>query len=324
MRLLMLLLTTILSSHAEDVSITSKSNSNHLLVKVHWPADTINERYIWEDGSKDEDRSSLYIDMDMDGKDSQNDLCINLNISPEYPGMYKDEYVQISTGAFVWAKTGAIDAPAHIIHDKDGRHDTFLLPLDILKPAKEVKIRYEGESPADKMTVTSSYKKVSLNGSDTIDIDSIIDDRYATFDKQGNKINRVETLQVGDTAPKIHGEKWIGEEPTGIRLVAFWATWCGPCIATIPKLNQLASEGINVVGVIEQNYKHVMQFQKRQQMNYPQATSSQSVNAFGIERKGLPWYFILDSNNKVLWVGEKIVVEDVNSIIKQAQLDGTQ
>ena len=159
----MLLLSIVLSAHAEDVSITSKSNTNHLLVNVHWPADTINERYIWEDGSKDEDGSSLYIDMDMDGKDSLDDLCIRLNISPKYPGMYLEEYFQISSGAFVWAKAGAIDAPAHIIHDKEGRHDTFVVPLELLKSAKEVQIRYEGESPADKMTVTSPYQKVSLN-----------------------------------------------------------------------------------------------------------------------------------------------------------------
>ena len=141
-----------------------KKQLKHLLVNVHRPADTINERYIWEDGSKDEDRSSLYIDMDMDGKDSLDDLCIRLNTSPKYPGMYLEEYFQISSGDFVWAKAGAVDAPAHIIHDNKGRHDTFVVPLDLLKSAKEVQIRYEGKSPADKMTVTSTYKKVSLNG----------------------------------------------------------------------------------------------------------------------------------------------------------------
>ena len=70
-------------------------------------------------------------------------------------------------------------------------------------------------------------------------------------------------LNVGDVAPALHAKEWIGEEPTGIRVLAFWATWCGPCVATIPKLNQLASEGINVVGLNEQNIKHIQKFQKR-------------------------------------------------------------
>ena len=143
-------------------------------------------------------------------------------------------------------------------------------------------------------------------GSDKIDVESIIDDRFATKDKQGNEIKRIDQLKVGDTAPKIHGKAWIGEEPVGVRLLAFWATWCGPCVATIPKLNQLTSEGINVIGINNENLKTVKQFQKRQKMSYPQATSSQSIQEFGLEGKGLPWYYILDANNQVLWVGEKI------------------
>ena len=85
-----------------------------------------------------------------------------------------------------------------------------------------------------------------------------------------------------------------------------------------PKLNQLASEGINVIGINDENLKHVKKFQRRQKMSYPQATSSQSIQEFGLEGKGLPWYFIVDANNKVLWVGEKIVVADVHSVINQA------
>ena len=117
--------------HASDVSITTQTSSTHVLVKVLWFSDTKNERYISEDGQKWEDSSVLYIDLDMDGKDSLNDIRINLNISPEYPGMYMDQYTQIRD-FFIWAKSGAIDAPAHIIHDQNGRHDTFLIPLEKL------------------------------------------------------------------------------------------------------------------------------------------------------------------------------------------------
>ena len=98
-----------------------------------------------------------------------------------------------------------------------------------------------------------------------------------------------------------------------MRLLAFWATWCGPCVATIPKLNTLAAEGFSVIGINEQNARHIQRYQRKQKMNYPQATSSTTLKDFGLT--GVPWYYILDENNKVLWVGEKIDLDSIRTIM---------
>ncbi len=66
-------------------------------------------------------------------------------------------------------------------------------------------------------------------------------------------------LGVGDQAPPLNGVTWLqGEEITEfqegqIYVLDFWATWCGPCIQSIPHLNDLqrryADDGVNIVGV---------------------------------------------------------------------------
>lgn len=67
---------------------------------------------------------------------------------------------------------------------------------------------------------------------------------------------------VGRAAPAVQLEAFEGLETfTGadlrdgrVKLVNFWASWCGPCRAEHPTLMQLQGEGLDVYGV---NYKDV-------------------------------------------------------------------
>ena len=65
-------------------------------------------------------------------------------------------------------------------------------------------------------------------------------------------------LKVGDAAPKIKVAKWVQGEAVKefagdkVYIVEFWATWCGPCVGSIPHLNEIAekykSKGLVVIG----------------------------------------------------------------------------
>ena len=59
-------------------------------------------------------------------------------------------------------------------------------------------------------------------------------------------------LEIGEKAPEIHITNWIKNEPSDKNLsgkfivLEFWATWCAPCLKSVPHLNELKNKYKNV------------------------------------------------------------------------------
>jgi peroxiredoxin len=119
-------------------------------------------------------------------------------------------------------------------------------------------------------------------------------------------------VTLGDLAPDLLG---LDSRGTPISLstlrghvvvVNFWATWCPPCKAEIPRLNDLQSrygaQGLDVVGVSvdEGGWAVVAPFAAEQQISYTLALATDEVTtAFG-GVTALPMTVVIDRDGRIV------------------------
>jgi thiol-disulfide isomerase/thioredoxin/tetratricopeptide (TPR) repeat protein len=147
------------------------------------------------------------------------------------------------------------------------------------------------------------------------------------------------TMSVGDPAPKLQVSKWVQGEPVKdfqrdkAYLVEFWATWCGPCLESIPHVNDLHTKfkdkGLIVIGqdVLEQDPDKVPPFVKKMgdKMTYRVALDTEDgkmaqtwMDAAGED--GIPTAFVVDKHGTIVWIGHPVRLQE--SFLQQV-VDGT-
>lgn len=135
------------------------------------------------------------------------------------------------------------------------------------------------------------------------------------------------TFKIGDRAPAIEPITWLQGNPVTkyvsgrVYVVEFWATWCPPCLRSIPHLSALQQKyadtltivGVNAEGLLgnNANIDTVRDFMNRhgKEMAYTVAMedpikkpiSEQWVTGTG--SMGAPTAGIIDQHGKLVWTG---------------------
>ena len=144
--------------------------------------------------------------------------------------------------------------------------------------------------------------------------------------------SQVFALSVGDKAPatrpktQIKGEAVKSFEKGKIYIFECWATWCPPCVASIPHLNELnqkmGPKGVVITGVNvwdgEKNpeaAKKVKDFVKAQddKMSYAVAIGGDKFLRDWLEAAkvdGIPHAFVINGDGVIVWMGHPMQLNE--------------
>lgn len=156
-----------------------------------------------------------------------------------------------------------------------------------------------------------------------------------------------ELLTIGSTAPALDVEYWIHKdqgkfppvtkfEAGKVYVVEFWATWCGPCVASMPHLAELqaklADKGVRLISISDEDLETVEEFLDREVRQAPGAepnakveTYRQLTSAYSLTtdpdrsssrdymeaagQNGIPTAFIVGKDAKIEWIGHPMEME---------------
>jgi cytochrome c biogenesis protein CcmG, thiol:disulfide interchange protein DsbE len=143
---------------------------------------------------------------------------------------------------------------------------------------------------------------------------------YAKNDFRGKEFK---TLQFGKV---LSGEVPAIKDLKGkVILIDFWATWCGPCRAVIPELNDWKAKfakDLIIVGVSNEKPEVVQEFMKTTKMEYAVTTDQEKTMSKILGVEGIPHVLVISQDGIVRYQGfpsqeeDKLTTEKLEQIIK--------
>ncbi|MGN6494726.1 MAG: TlpA family protein disulfide reductase [Agriterribacter sp.] len=112
-------------------------------------------------------------------------------------------------------------------------------------------------------------------------------------------------------------------------LLDFWEVWCGPCVASMPKVQALYdkyhAQGLQVYGIMseEKQLAPARLLLEKKNIRFPMLLGNDAIkNDYGVE--GVPAYVLIDKEGKIAFVSLGFSEEMEKEIAKVAGVEGVR
>ena len=164
--------------------------------------------------------------------------------------------------------------------------------------------------------------------------------------------NAEPTLGVGSVAPDLDVQYWLSRgtddrfpevtdfEPGKVYVVEFWATWCPPCVASMPHLSQLQekyADDVQVISITNEPIEQVAGFLQRKVRSNPSITYGQLTKNYCLAddpdgsshmsyteasgSPGIPTAFLIGKTGKIEWIGHPMAIDEPLELVLADKFD---
>jgi len=163
-----------------------------------------------------------------------------------------------------------------------------------------------------------------------------------------------DSLEIGSPAPALDIEHWVQNgdgkyskvtsfQRDKVYVVEFWATWCGPCVQSMPHLAALqtkyADKGLQIVSISNESLEDVKAFLDNsiqdldgKEVSVAEVTKTYCLTTdpdgscdkdymLAAKRDGIPCAFLVGKDSKIEWIGHPMEMEPVLDAILEGKWD---
>ena len=182
-------------------------------------------------------------------------------------------------------------------------------------------------------------------GSQALAADATVEDSTTASAKQTleteGDVAEQKLLTIGSDAPALDVEHWVQDgdgtfkpvtkfEKDKVYVVEFWATWCPPCVASMPHISKLqqdyADQGVQFIAISDEPLETVEGFLEKPTRDDPDVSYGEITKHYCLttdpdrsvsndymkaaKQNGIPTAFIVGKDSHIEWIGHPMQIDD--------------